>query len=299
MKKYITMTNSYYAVHKGRTPGVYMTWKECQLQIQKFSGAIYKKFSHKQDAERFVKNGSTPLIRRTQSKPIAIPKNTYHTLGNNIRPPSNTIYVYTDGSCHGNGTKHAKAGMGVYFKENDNRNVSRRISGKQTNNCAELRAILEVFTILWEEIIQKIPIVIYTDSKYCILCCTTYGLKLHNRFWKSSQSQPIPNIELVKELFITFQKHSNVSIQYIAAHTDLKDRHSLGNFHADRLANESLGNTSTNSTRSQSKKIYLSVPIQEKDDAKKLGARWDFRRKKWYISETHKNSSKLIQKWKK
>ena len=42
-------------------------------------------------------------------------------------------YVYTDGACSNNGNSNAKAGMGVYFSENDMRNVSKRIKGKQTN----------------------------------------------------------------------------------------------------------------------------------------------------------------------
>ena len=48
-------------------------------------------------------------------------------------------YVYTDGSCHNNGQKNASAGI-IYFGENDDRNVSKKIMGKQTNNAAELKA---------------------------------------------------------------------------------------------------------------------------------------------------------------
>jgi hypothetical protein len=33
-------------------------------------------------------------------------------------------------------------------------------------------------------------------------------------------------------------------------------------------------------------KVYLNVPYKEKDDAKKLGARWDAGKKKWYIPGT-------------
>lgn len=32
-------------------------------------------------------------------------------------------------------------------------------------------------------------------------------------------------------------------------------------------------------------KRYLNVPYHEKDEAKKLGARWDNVEKKWYIEE--------------
>ena len=37
------------------------------------------------------------------------------------------IYVYTDGGCNNNGKKNARAGMGIYFGENDPRNVSEEI----------------------------------------------------------------------------------------------------------------------------------------------------------------------------
>lgn len=30
-------------------------------------------------------------------------------------------------------------------------------------------------------------------------------------------------------------------------------------------------------------KIYLKVPFEQKDEAKKLGAKWDFKKKSWFI----------------
>ena len=44
----------YYAVRAGKTPGVYMTWKECQDQTTGFKGASYKSFTSRQDAEDFA-----------------------------------------------------------------------------------------------------------------------------------------------------------------------------------------------------------------------------------------------------
>ena len=81
---------------------------------------------------------------------------------------SEEIIVFTDGACSMNGSVNAKAGMGIYFGENDCRNVSKRIEGKQTNNTAELSAIIHVFEILKTEIKNKNNITIYTDSDYCI-----------------------------------------------------------------------------------------------------------------------------------
>ena len=38
----------------------------------------------------------------------------------------NSIRVFTDGACRNNGKQNAIAGIGVYFGENDIRNVSRK-----------------------------------------------------------------------------------------------------------------------------------------------------------------------------
>ena len=42
---------SFYAVLKGNKPGIYKTWKECDVQIRGFSGAVYKKFDTLEEAE--------------------------------------------------------------------------------------------------------------------------------------------------------------------------------------------------------------------------------------------------------
>lgn len=44
----------YYAVRRGRTTGVYATWEECRKATQGFSGAVYKSFPSRKEAESFV-----------------------------------------------------------------------------------------------------------------------------------------------------------------------------------------------------------------------------------------------------
>ena len=40
--------------------------------------------------------------------------------------------------------------------------------------------------------------------------------------------------------------------------------------------------------------IYLAVPFEEKDEVKKLGAKWDNNEKKWYILDNLKSLSPVI-----
>ena len=115
--------------------------------------------------------------------------------------------VYTDGACIHNGQKNAKAGIGIYFKDNDPRNISRRIKGKQTNNTAELSAVIEVFSILQNEISSNEDILIYSDSEYTIRCSGDYGEKCKKKQWKNKKGY-IPNHELVKKVYECFLRQT-------------------------------------------------------------------------------------------
>ena len=43
-----------YAVKCGRKPGIYKTWAECQKQVIKYPGAIFKSFNTMEEANRFL-----------------------------------------------------------------------------------------------------------------------------------------------------------------------------------------------------------------------------------------------------
>jgi ribonuclease HI len=77
-------------------------------------------------------------------------------------------YVYTDGACINNGKANAVAGIGIYFGENDPRNVSQRVVGKQSNNTGELGAFLVLYDIIKDDIILGKKINIVSDSTYAM-----------------------------------------------------------------------------------------------------------------------------------
>lgn len=208
---------SYYAVAKGENIGIYHTWKECQQQIKGFKGAKFKKFTHEDDAKRFIEEHNNIQVEI-------------------IEPRDPDYYVYTDGACSNNGNEKAIAGIGVYFGNNDSRNVSKQILGKPTNNVAELTAIIEACEIIKNDLKNGKTITIVSDSNYSILCATSYGKKNALLNWKKD----IPNKELVKILFEFVSTYTNLYFQYIQAHTTNDDVHSIGNRHADLLATSPL-----------------------------------------------------------
>lgn len=44
----------YYAVKKGRNPGIYTSWDSCLKEVKGYSGAIYKSFKTKEEAESYM-----------------------------------------------------------------------------------------------------------------------------------------------------------------------------------------------------------------------------------------------------
>lgn len=58
---------SWYAVARGRNPGIYKTWAECQAEILNFSGAKYRKFNTDIEAINFVnEHGKSDILSKTQ-----------------------------------------------------------------------------------------------------------------------------------------------------------------------------------------------------------------------------------------
>jgi ribonuclease HI len=199
------------------------------------------------------------------------------------------MLVFTDGACRNNGKTNACAGIGIYFGPNDGRNVSRRITGKQTNNVAELTAIIEVYTIIKQDILCGKEITIFSDSEYAIRCCTSYGKKCA----KNWDKQDIPNKDLVRHAYELYCELPNVSFIHVDAHTGKQDEYSLGNAEADKLATQCLPEIKKYEEFIPDK-IYLNVSYDRKDVAKELDCRWDQKKKKWYTFDNNKNKELIL-----
>lgn len=115
---------------------------ECEAQVKGFTQPIFKKFSTRAEAEEHVlKNcGALELAKSVKrfasdspsdsglSSPseakrarvttvadvVAMRKHGQHDF---LEDADGFVHVYTDGSCEGNGTSRAIAGLGVYFAE--------------------------------------------------------------------------------------------------------------------------------------------------------------------------------------
>lgn len=129
----------YYAVKKGRNPGIYTIWEECRNQVEGFPGARYKGFPNKELAQAFLE-GKDPK-------------------GYPIRG------IACDGGSKGNpGT------MLIKVHDLSNHSTIRvKNCGQGTNNQAEIHAILQA---CYE---AGYDTEIYSDSNTAILWATGYG----------------------------------------------------------------------------------------------------------------------------
>jgi len=200
----------------------------------------------------------------------------------------NCTCVYIDGSCSNNGKKNAKAGYGVFFDFDDKRNENGVVNGKQTNNTGELTAFIRAIEILKEEINKNEKINIYTDSEYVIKCAGSYSDKLQKNNWKTSNDKIPPNLKLLQKIYDLYKPNtSKINLFHIKAHTNLTDKHSIGNREADRLANMAIFTEEEMIFKESThfNKNYINIAYAYKDNVKKLGAKWDMNNKKWYYED--------------
>ncbi|KAI0746188.1 ribonuclease H-like domain-containing protein [Earliella scabrosa] len=228
----------FYAVARGRVPGVYTTWDECQQQVNGFMGNKHQKFPTMEQAQTYLaqhgvatpstsaspaaaapaaSNGSVAAASnrlaqsrqhgaKPYSKPQANAADKPHSSGSSkwaalttevIEDESGWDVVYSDGACKGNGKAGSIAGVGVWWGPNDVRNVAERCPGGQTNNRAELIAIVRVLETAPH---TKRPLLIKTDSKYSISCFREWMPKWLRNGFKSSTGQPVKNAPLIRYL---------------------------------------------------------------------------------------------------
>lgn len=106
--------------------------------------------------------------------------------------------VYTDGACSHNGTTRAIAGIGVWIQEDLTASVSEPLAMhlEQTNNSAELRAILKGLEIAS----RARTINVYTDSDYSYNALTLWSEKWKANNWRTAKGDVPKNLDVIKDI---------------------------------------------------------------------------------------------------
>lgn len=139
--------------------------------------------------------------------------------------------IYVDGAQRKNGQQNQIGGVGVYFGDDDKRNLSEVVENS-TNNISELTAIKRALEIYDGDC------KIYSDSKYSVRCI--------NEWYKDWLSDPKKmkdkkNLELIKYIYDLIEERRSKGIKieliHIEGHDKCQDKvHAYGNMMADLLA---------------------------------------------------------------
>ncbi len=219
-----TKQKYWYAVRSGRNPGIYNNWGECKLQVDGFKGPVYKKFTNYDDAHQFLRSGTT--------------KNTREEITHVNEINQEAVELYTDGACFNNGYPTAQAGIGVFFGDNNPRNISDPLpcnlvqnGDYPTNQVAELYAIARAMEVcLAEHSIRTKPIILYTDSKYSINCLTRWISTWEKNCWILTNGKAVKHQHLLRAMKLQMQ-NLNIIFRHVPAHRGI-----YGNEQADSLA---------------------------------------------------------------
>jgi len=152
------------------------------------------------------------------------------------------IICYTDGNCHGNGKKGARAGYGIYFGDNHKYNTGEPLQGSvQTNQRAELTGIQKAIELTMEVAPGKL-LEINTDSEYSKKIFTEWikGWKAKN--WRKGDGKMVKNQDIIEptDRLITQMMKSTgnmepVKFVWVKGHSGI-----IGNDMADKLASEGI-----------------------------------------------------------
>lgn len=229
------MAQKYYAVRRGKQPGIYRTWTETQQQVSGFSQAQYKSFTTEAAAKAFMAGSavSTPshaaAHRTTSTKKTTTPLKT-------------DVVVYTDG-----GSRNTGNVAGGHVKNSDKAAWAYRIelgdqlatdSGGEwgaTNNRMEIMAFLRALEQLERLDQTNAAILFVLDSQYVLNAVTKGWLQgWKRRGWKRSAG-PLVNAELWQAVDRLLPKFTNLNFNWTKGHATNR-----GNVFVDHLLNQTM-----------------------------------------------------------
>jgi len=232
----------FYVVWKGRETGVFTDWNTCKRQVDKFTGAKYKSFKTRAEAEAAFSDTSAAVptksasVRSSLSGAPSKPKKktTAQTIKTYTAAEIVAIEVdtkiFTDGGCEPN---PGKAGSGIALYQGNT--ISELWYGlfnpNGTNNTAELNALHQALLMAKDCLVKGKSVAIFCDSKYSIQSVIQWAISWQKNGWKKKTGE-IKNLELIKEMFALHQEiKSEVQVLHVNGHVGVE-----GNELADRMS---------------------------------------------------------------
>ena len=193
----------FYAVRKGKKTGIFNTWDECKEQVNGYSGAEYKSFTLKEEAEEYI--GLNKSIDKVNY--------------------DNRVEAYVDGSYEHSIREY---GSGVVILKNNNVEKTYSTKGKKEslvsmrNVAGEIEAAKIAMNYCLDNNIENL--ILYFDYEGIEKWCT--GV------WKTNKEGTIE----YKKFYDSIKSKLNVEFVKVKAHSGNKY-----NEEADKLAKAAIG----------------------------------------------------------
>ena len=144
----------FYVVWRGKKPGIYNSWEDCQKQVMGFEGAHYKSFGSSKEAEAAFKQSYWDIVGKKGKKDLT-------KLRSRDKPILNSISV--DAACKGNPGPLEYRGV---YTDTETPLFSRGPFEMGTVNIGEFLALVLGMAWLKKHKINDMPI--YSDSRTAI-----------------------------------------------------------------------------------------------------------------------------------
>ncbi len=194
----------FYAVARGRTPGIYTQWfgpGGAEVQVRGIAGARFKGFFTREEAEAWMKDPKSaktaPKIKTAKEPPAA--------------PRKGDIVIYTDGGCSHN---PGPGGYGAVVLNDGKREELCGGFRLTTNNRMELFACIAGLSSLKE----TSRVTLFSDSKYVVDAVTKgWAKKWQAREWVKSDGKNALNPDLWSRLLTLLEFH-DVRFVWVKGH---------------------------------------------------------------------------------
>ncbi|KAM5447530.1 putative ribonuclease H [Microsporum canis] len=228
----------FYGIQKGRVPGVYTDWAKAQDQVRGFRGPRYRKFSTREEAEAFVRNGQAPLDKDSlPGAPGMMEGNSKDDIGDEYAAGTGPLPLGADDGFDPNILLDPTTGKIVY-KTPEQKKVT-KMQPKPSGPPGMLKIYTDGSALRNGTARARAGVGVYfgpdDESKYSIDCVTVWYINWQRNNWVTSAQKPVENKDLVQSILAKIEERKSLKVktlfEWVKGHN--KD---AGNEAADRLA---------------------------------------------------------------